>query len=205
MCSDPCNWKRSSNGWFMKTELRIVYARSICNSRTASDRNHAHLIRLPSTMYTVKYRPDSRPPSLLLIGNRAWIRLKSKVAADITRIMKIAWTTYLGALSRLTAIILIPRMSAHPPILTQCKGAPPVALFREVTYFCWGGASVCTTLDKSEIGMRTSAPLVIAIAIFEGMIYCTKLCKLEIGVLQAVIVKRAYPVGVDRVASHPLH
>ena len=46
--------------------------------------------------------------------------------------------------------------------------------------------SVATTSDKSEIGMRTSAPLVIAVAaIFEGTIilYCTKLCKLEIGVL----------------------
>ena len=60
-------------------------------------------------------------------------------------------------------------------------------------------------VQHREIGMRTAyiSPLVIAIAIFEGMIYCTKLCKLEIGVSQAVIMKRADPVGVDRVASHP--
>ena len=82
------------------------------------------------------------------------------VAADITRIIKIAWAIYLGALSRLNAIILIPRISAHPPILTQCKGAPPVALymFREGTVHvflvnCWGGASACTTSDKSKIGI----------------------------------------------------
>ena len=42
------------------------------------------------------------------------------VAAAIFRIMKLAWVTYLGALLRITAI-LIPRISAHPPILTQCK------------------------------------------------------------------------------------
>ena len=29
MCS--CPWKRSSNSWFMRTELRIVYVRSISN------------------------------------------------------------------------------------------------------------------------------------------------------------------------------
>ena len=42
------------------------------------------------------------------------------VAAAIIRITNIVWATYLGALSRLNAI-LIPRISAHPPILTQCK------------------------------------------------------------------------------------
>ena len=59
----------------------------------ASDRNHAHLIRLQSTTYG----EVSRPP-LLSIGNRAWIRLKSIVAAATIQIMKIAWVTYLGAL-----------------------------------------------------------------------------------------------------------
>ena len=54
------------------------------------------------------------------------------VAAAIIQIMKIAWVTYLGALSRLNAI-LIPRISAHPPILAQCKVHRPWALFREGT------------------------------------------------------------------------
>ena len=54
------------------------------------------------------------------------------VAAATIRIMKIAWVTYLGALSRLNAI-LIPRISAHPPILVQCKVHRPWALFREGT------------------------------------------------------------------------
>ena len=54
------------------------------------------------------------------------------VAAATIRIMKIAWVTYLGALSRLNAI-LIPRISAHPPILAQCKVHRPWALFREGT------------------------------------------------------------------------
>ena len=44
--------------------------------------------------------------------------------------MKLAWATYLGALSRINAI-LIPRISAHPPILAQCKVHRPWALFRE--------------------------------------------------------------------------
>ena len=40
--------------------------------------------------------------------------------------------TYLGALSHINAI-LIPRISAHPPILAQCKVHRPWALFREGT------------------------------------------------------------------------
>ena len=54
------------------------------------------------------------------------------VAAPTIRIMKIAWVTYLGALLRLNAM-LVPRISAHPPILTQCKVHRPWALFREGT------------------------------------------------------------------------
>ena len=54
------------------------------------------------------------------------------VAAATIRIMKIAWVTYLGALSRLNAL-LIPRISAHPPILAQYKVHRPWALFREGT------------------------------------------------------------------------
>ena len=46
--------------------------------------------------------------------------------------MKLARVTYLGALSRINAI-LIPRISAHPPILSQCKLHRPWALFREGT------------------------------------------------------------------------
>ena len=56
------------------------------------------------------------------------------VAAVIIRIMKLAWETYLGALSRINAI-LIPRISAHPPILAQCKVHRPWALFREGTVY----------------------------------------------------------------------
>ena len=73
----------------------------------------------------------SRPP-LLGIGNRARIRLKSIVAAATIQIMKLAWVTYLGALSCINAI-LIPQISAHPPILAQCKVHRPWALFREGT------------------------------------------------------------------------
>ena len=50
------------------------------------------------------------------------------VAAATIQIMKLAWVTYLGALSRINAI-LIPRISAHPPILAQCKAHRPWALF----------------------------------------------------------------------------
>ena len=46
--------------------------------------------------------------------------------------MKLAWVTYLGALSSINAI-LIPRISAHPPIFAQCKVHRPSALFREGT------------------------------------------------------------------------
>ena len=61
---------RTSNGWLMRTEVQIFKVRSInnlpnsCRTKphamfqhkktvlcTASDRNHAHLIRLPSTAY----------------------------------------------------------------------------------------------------------------------------------------------------------
>jgi hypothetical protein len=48
------------------------------------------------------------------------------------RIMKIAWVTYLGALSRVTAT-LIPGISANPPVQIQCKVHHPWALFREDT------------------------------------------------------------------------
>ena len=84
-----------------------------------------HIVRLHSTTHS----EVSRPP-LLWIGNRAWIRLKSIVAAATIQIMKLAWVTYLGALSRANTI-LIPRISAHPPILAQCKVHHPWALFRE--------------------------------------------------------------------------
>ena len=46
--------------------------------------------------------------------------------------MKIAWITYLGALSHLNAT-LIPWISAHPPVLAQCKVHRSWALFREGT------------------------------------------------------------------------
>ena len=62
------------------------------------------------------------------------MRLKSVVAAATIRIMKIAWVTYLGTLSRLNAL-LITRISAHPPILAQCKVHRPWALFCEGTVF----------------------------------------------------------------------
>ena len=100
-------------------------------SYTASDRSHAHLIRLHSTTHG----EVSQPP-LLWIGNRAWIRLKSIVAAATIQIMKLAWVTYLGALSRINAI-LIPRISAHPPILAPCKVHRPWALFREGTVYVY--------------------------------------------------------------------
>ena len=46
-------------------------------SYTASDHSHAHWIRLHSTTHSEVSRP-----LLLWIGNCAWIRLKSTVAAD---------------------------------------------------------------------------------------------------------------------------
>ena len=50
--------------------------------------------------------------------------------------MKLAWVTYLGALSRINAI-LIPRISAHPPILAQRRVHRPWALFREGTVYIY--------------------------------------------------------------------
>ena len=96
-------------------------------SYTSSDRSHFRLIRLHSTTDC----EASRLPSLW-IGNRAWIRLKSIVAAAIIQIIKLAWVSYLGALSSINAI-LIPWISAHHPILAQCKVHRPWALFCEDT------------------------------------------------------------------------
>ena len=84
-------------------------------THTASDRSHAHLIELHSTTHG----EESQLP-LFWIGNRAWIRLKSLVAAATIHIINLAWVTYLGALSHINAI-LIPRILAHLPILAQCK------------------------------------------------------------------------------------
>ena len=56
------------------------------------------------------------------------------VAAATIRIMNIVWVTYLGALSCLIAL-LIPRISAHPPILAQCKVHRPWALFHKGTVY----------------------------------------------------------------------
>ena len=51
--------------------------------------------------------------------------------------MKLALVTYLGALSRINAILIVlPRISAHLPILAQCKVHHPWALFREGTVIC---------------------------------------------------------------------
>ena len=54
------------------------------------------------------------------------------VATATIRIMKIAWITYLGALSRLNAI-QIPRILARPPILALCKVHHPGTLFPDGT------------------------------------------------------------------------
>ena len=98
-------------------------------SCTASNSNHAHLIRLQSTTHgEVSWLP------LLPIGNRACIRLKTIVATATIQIMKIAWVICLGALSHLNTI-LIPQISAHPPILAQCKVHRTWALFREGTVY----------------------------------------------------------------------
>ena len=48
--------------------------------------------------------------------------------------MKLEWVTNLGALSHINTI-LIPRISAHPPVLAQCKVHRPWALFREGTVY----------------------------------------------------------------------
>ena len=142
--------------WLDCTSNNLIYVRSISNvlnshktnfmpcfsinkrSYTVSDRSHAHWIWLHSTTHG----EVSRPP-LLWIGNvnRTWIRLKSIVAAATIQIMKLVWVTYLGALSSIN-VILIPRISAHPPIMAQRKVHRPWALFREGTvcrYAClWG-------------------------------------------------------------------
>ena len=119
-------------------------------SYIASDRSHAHLIRLHSTTHS----EVSRPP-LLWIGNCAWIRLKSRVAATTTQIMKLAWGTYLGALSCIN-VILIPQISAHPPILAQRKVHRLWALFREGTaILLFYSASVGIT-RISVLAMRIS-------------------------------------------------
>ena len=60
------------------------------------------------------------------------------VAAATIRIMKVAWVTYLGALSHLNAILIPPRISAPPPILAQCKVHCPWALFCECMVLCTG-------------------------------------------------------------------
>ena len=82
--------------------------------------------------YTVKYWPD-KWPLLLLMGNHAWIRLKSVVATAIIQIIKIAWITYLGALSCLN-VILIPQISAHVQSwpFVRCTAHGP--LFARVQY-----------------------------------------------------------------------
>ena len=48
--------------------------------------------------------------------------------------MKLVWVTYMGTLSHINAI-LIPQISAHPPVLAQCKVHRPWTLFRERTVF----------------------------------------------------------------------
>ena len=119
-------------------------------SYIASDRSHAHLIRLHSTTHS----EVSQPP-LLWIGNCAWIRLKSIVAAATTQIMRLARVTHLGALSRIK-VILIPQISAHPPMLAKCKVHRLWALFREGTIILlFYSASVGIT-RTSVLAMRIS-------------------------------------------------
>ena len=69
--------------------------------------------------------------------------------------------TYLGALSCINAI-LIPRISAHPPILAQCKVHRPWALFREGTVYVERiHDSVCLSLS-----LYLSSPLPICFLVF---------------------------------------
>ena len=55
---------------------------------------------------------------------------KAEINIVAAATMILVWVTYLGALSRINTI-LIPQISAHPPILAQCKMHNPWALFRE--------------------------------------------------------------------------
>ena len=122
--------KGGSNGWFMRTELQIIKVRSISNlpclmlhfstkeqSCTASNRNHTHWIRLPSTAQCWAHgevfglmvgRPCSR---LVTVLNKTEINSTHRYYLNT----KTPLVIYLGALSCLTAT-LIPRTSAHPPI-----------------------------------------------------------------------------------------
>ena len=70
--------------------------------------------------------------------------LKSIVAAANIRIMEIVWVTYLGVLLHLNAT-LTPQISAHPPVLDQCKVHCPWALFCEGTVLAKCIASQITT------------------------------------------------------------
>ena len=72
------------------------------------------------------------------------------VAAATIRMMKIAWVTYLGAHSRLNAT-LIRRISAHPPILAQCKVHRPWALFREGTVYPFSPINFLLVFNLSSI------------------------------------------------------
>ena len=54
----------------------------------------------------------------------------TEVAASVASMVATPFVTYMGALSHIIAI-LIPRISAHPSILVQCKVHRPWALFRE--------------------------------------------------------------------------
>ena len=169
MCS--CPWKSSSNGWFMRTALWIISVRLISSMRKsrkneplagfmprfstnkqsyrASNRSHAHLIRLHSTIYG----EVSQPP-LLWISNCAWIRLESIVAAATIDIMMLPWVVYLGALSRINAI-LIPQILAHPQSWPNERCTAHGPSFARVWYIltrsykCKGG--IC------EIGMMAVA------------------------------------------------
>ena len=99
-------------------------------SYMASDRSHAHLTRLHSTTHG----EVSRPP-LLWIGNRAWIRLKSIVAAATIHniIMKLACMGNLPGRSFVYKCDTDTSNIGPSPILAQCKVHCPWALFREGT------------------------------------------------------------------------
>ena len=72
------------------------------------------------------------------------------VAAATIRIIKIAWVTYLDALSRPNAI-LIPSISAHPPFLANCKANRPWALFCKGTL-----VTKCCYLDlEASVGTQS--------------------------------------------------
>ena len=124
----------------MRTELRIVHVISKSNVLN-SCKTKSSSITLCHVLAEILNN---------MASNRSHAHLISTTHSEVSRIMKLAWVTYLGALSRIN-VILIPQISAPPP------PPPPPQSWPSVTCTAHGPSFARVQYILARIGLTVGS------------------------------------------------